>query len=106
MDIGVAERTVVNLDTLRGALGRGVDSEVMKLESQVHISPEQIEAVKAAHPLADVVPRYAKWDKQTRKWLCPFHDEKSGSLWRRIGSLNAHARWQLIQRTKEVRSKY
>ena len=27
-------------------------------------------------------------------------------LWRRIRSHSAHVRWQLIQRTKEVRSKY
>jgi biopolymer transport protein ExbB/TolQ len=36
-DVSVAERTVVNLDTLRGALGRAIDSEVMKLESQVSV---------------------------------------------------------------------
>jgi biopolymer transport protein TolQ len=36
-DVGVAERTVVNLNTLRGALGRAIDAEVMKLESQVSI---------------------------------------------------------------------
>ncbi|HVM61762.1 MAG TPA: MotA/TolQ/ExbB proton channel family protein [Verrucomicrobiae bacterium] len=36
-DVGVAERTVVNLDTLRGALGRAIDAEVMKLESQVSV---------------------------------------------------------------------
>jgi biopolymer transport protein ExbB/TolQ len=36
-DVSVGERTVVNLDTLRGALGRAVDAEVMKLESQVSV---------------------------------------------------------------------
>jgi biopolymer transport protein ExbB/TolQ len=36
-DVGVAERAVVNLDTLRGALGRAIDAEVMKLESHVSI---------------------------------------------------------------------
>jgi biopolymer transport protein TolQ len=36
-DVTVAERTVVNLDTLRGALGRAIDAEVMKLESHVSI---------------------------------------------------------------------
>lgn len=36
-DVNVADRTVVNLDTLRGALGRAIDAEVMKLESQVSI---------------------------------------------------------------------
>ena len=36
-DVSVAERTVVNLDTLRGALGRAIDAEVMKLESQVSV---------------------------------------------------------------------
>jgi biopolymer transport protein TolQ len=36
-DVDVATRTVVNLDTLRGALGRAIDSEVMKLESHVSI---------------------------------------------------------------------
>jgi biopolymer transport protein TolQ len=36
-DVNVAERTVVNLDTLRGALGRAIDAEVMKLESQVSV---------------------------------------------------------------------
>ncbi|MGD1020281.1 MAG: MotA/TolQ/ExbB proton channel family protein [Verrucomicrobiia bacterium] len=36
-DVSVAERTVVNLDTLRGALGRAIDTEVMKLESQVSV---------------------------------------------------------------------
>jgi biopolymer transport protein TolQ len=36
-DVGVAERTVVNLDTLRGALGRAIDTEVMKLESRVSV---------------------------------------------------------------------
>ena len=35
--MAVAERAVVNLDTLRGALGRAIDAEVMKLESQVSI---------------------------------------------------------------------
>ncbi len=52
----------------------------MKIEPQIHITPERIEAVKAAHPLADVVPKYATWDKSTRKWLCPIHNEKSGSF--------------------------
>jgi len=36
-DVSIAERTVVNLDTLRGTLGRAIDAEVMKLESQVSI---------------------------------------------------------------------
>jgi biopolymer transport protein TolQ len=36
-DVAIADRTVVNLDTLRGALGRAIDSEVMKLESQVSV---------------------------------------------------------------------
>ena len=36
-DVATAERTVVNLDTLRGALGRAIDAEVMKLESQVSV---------------------------------------------------------------------
>ena len=36
-DVGVAERTVVNLNTLRGALGRAIDTEVMKLETHVSI---------------------------------------------------------------------
>lgn len=36
-DVSVAEKTVVNLDTLRGALGRAIDAEVMKLESHVSI---------------------------------------------------------------------
>lgn len=36
-EVGIAERTVVNLDTLRGALGRAIDAEVMKLESQVSV---------------------------------------------------------------------
>jgi biopolymer transport protein TolQ len=36
-DVAVAERAVVNLDTLRGALGRAIDAEVMKLESQISI---------------------------------------------------------------------
>ncbi len=36
-DVSVAERTVVNLDTLRGAVGRAIDTEVMKLESQVSV---------------------------------------------------------------------
>jgi biopolymer transport protein TolQ len=36
-EVGVAERTIVNLDTLRGALGRAIDTEVMNLESQVSI---------------------------------------------------------------------
>jgi len=36
-DVDVASRTVVNLDTLRGALGRAIDAEVMKLESHVSI---------------------------------------------------------------------
>ena len=44
------------------------------------IPPDQIEAVKASHPLADVVPKYTKRDKRTRKWLCPIHNEKSGSF--------------------------
>ncbi len=36
-DVSVTERTVVNLDTLRGAVGRAIDTEVMKLESQVSV---------------------------------------------------------------------
>ncbi|MGD0060297.1 MAG: MotA/TolQ/ExbB proton channel family protein [Verrucomicrobiia bacterium] len=36
-DLSVTERTVVNLDTLRGALGRAIDTEVMRLESQVSV---------------------------------------------------------------------
>ena len=36
-DVSVAERVVVNLNTLRGALGRAIDAEVMKLESQVSV---------------------------------------------------------------------
>ena len=52
----------------------------MKIEPQIHITPERIEAVKAAHPLTDVVPKYAGWDKRTKKWLCPIHKEKSGSF--------------------------
>ena len=36
-DVSISERTVVNLDTLRGALGRSIDAEVMKLESQVSV---------------------------------------------------------------------
>ncbi len=36
-DISISERTVVNLDTLRGALGRAIDAEVIKLESQVSV---------------------------------------------------------------------
>lgn len=36
-DVAVSERTVVNLNTLRGALGRAIDSEIMKLEAQVSI---------------------------------------------------------------------
>ncbi len=36
-DVSVAERTVVNLDTLRGALGRAIDTEIMKLESQIAV---------------------------------------------------------------------
>ncbi|HUK83750.1 MAG TPA: MotA/TolQ/ExbB proton channel family protein [Verrucomicrobiae bacterium] len=36
-DVATAERTVVNLTTLRGALGRAIDAEVMKLESQVSV---------------------------------------------------------------------
>jgi biopolymer transport protein ExbB/TolQ len=36
-DVSVAERTVVNLDTLRGALGRAIDTEVMRLESRVSV---------------------------------------------------------------------
>jgi biopolymer transport protein ExbB/TolQ len=36
-DVSVTERTVVNLDTLRGALGRAIDAEIMKLESHVSI---------------------------------------------------------------------
>jgi biopolymer transport protein ExbB/TolQ len=35
--VSVTERTVVNLDTLRGAVGRAIDTEVMKLESQVSV---------------------------------------------------------------------
>jgi biopolymer transport protein TolQ len=36
-DVSVAERVVVNMNTLRGALGRAIDAEVMKLESQVSV---------------------------------------------------------------------
>jgi biopolymer transport protein ExbB/TolQ len=36
-DVAVAERSVVNLDTLRGALGRAIDAEIMKLEAHVSI---------------------------------------------------------------------
>jgi len=36
-DVAIADRAMVNLDTLRGALGRAIDAEVMKLESQVSI---------------------------------------------------------------------
>ncbi len=36
-DVATSERTVVNLDTLRGVLGRAIDAEIMKLESQVSI---------------------------------------------------------------------
>lgn len=36
-DVTVADRTVVNLSTLRGALGRAIDQEIMKLESHVSI---------------------------------------------------------------------
>jgi biopolymer transport protein TolQ len=36
-DVATAERTVVNLATLRGALGRAIDAEVMRLESQVSV---------------------------------------------------------------------
>ncbi|MGO9245472.1 MAG: MotA/TolQ/ExbB proton channel family protein [Verrucomicrobiia bacterium] len=36
-DVSVTDRTVVNLDTLRGAVGRAIDTEVMKLESQVSV---------------------------------------------------------------------
>jgi biopolymer transport protein TolQ len=36
-DVATAERTVVNLDTMRSALGRAIDAEVMKLESQVSV---------------------------------------------------------------------
>ena len=52
----------------------------MKIEPQIHITPERIEAIKSAHLLADVVPKYTEWDKRTRKWLCPIHNEKSGSF--------------------------
>jgi biopolymer transport protein TolQ len=36
-EVAIADRTVVNLDTLRGTLGRAIDAEVMKLESQVSV---------------------------------------------------------------------
>jgi biopolymer transport protein ExbB/TolQ len=36
-EVAVDERAVINLDTLRGALGRAIDAEVMKLESQVSV---------------------------------------------------------------------
>ena len=36
-DVAVAERTMVNLNTLRGTLGRAIDAEIMKLESHVGI---------------------------------------------------------------------
>jgi biopolymer transport protein TolQ len=34
-DIAVAERGCVNLDTLRGALGRAIDAEILRLENNV-----------------------------------------------------------------------
>ncbi len=34
-DVAVAERGCVNLDTLRGALGRAIDAEILKLENNV-----------------------------------------------------------------------
>jgi biopolymer transport protein ExbB/TolQ len=36
-EVDTADRTVVNLDTLRGALGRAIDQEVMQFESHVSI---------------------------------------------------------------------
>jgi biopolymer transport protein ExbB/TolQ len=36
-EVGTAPGVVVNLSTVRGALGRAIDTEVMKLESQVSI---------------------------------------------------------------------
>lgn len=36
-DVATEERVVVNLDTLRGALGRAIDTEVMKLETHIAI---------------------------------------------------------------------
>ncbi len=36
-EVDVAERGAVNLDTLRGALGRAIDTEVIKLEQHVSI---------------------------------------------------------------------
>jgi len=36
-EVDTAERAVVNLDTLRGTLGRAIDQEVMTLESQVSV---------------------------------------------------------------------
>ncbi len=36
-EVATQERTVVNLDTVRGVLGRAIDAEVMKLEQQVSI---------------------------------------------------------------------
>jgi biopolymer transport protein ExbB/TolQ len=37
VEVDTAERAVVNLDTLRGTLGRAIDEEVMALESQVSV---------------------------------------------------------------------
>jgi biopolymer transport protein ExbB/TolQ len=34
-DVAVADRSVVNLDTLRGALGRAIDAEILRLEQNV-----------------------------------------------------------------------
>ena len=36
-DVATSERTVINLGTLRGALGRALDAEVIKLEAQMSI---------------------------------------------------------------------
>jgi len=36
-EVAAPEQAAVNLDTLRGALGRAIDAEIMKLESQVAV---------------------------------------------------------------------
>jgi biopolymer transport protein TolQ len=36
-EVNLADRTVVNTNTLRGALGRAIDAEILKLESHVSI---------------------------------------------------------------------
>ena len=57
-DVSIAEKAVVNLDTLRGALGRAIDAEVMKLESHVSILSTaaelaQLDRLTRKHILAD-----------------------------------------------------